>query len=192
MITEIGHFALVLALAVAAYQTIVPQWGRRNDGTLMSSASAAAVLQLLLLSVSFAALTHAYVTSDFSVLNVAENSHSDKPMLYKISGVWGNHEARCCSGFSSSHCCAAVAVFGRNLPETTKARILSVQGSVGLAFLVFVTAVSNPFLCLLPPPWKAMVSIRSCRIPPGLSICPSSTRAMSAFHCLLLCRRCLD
>ncbi len=154
MITEIGHFALVLALAVAAYQTIVPQWGAwRNDGTLMSSASVAAVLQLLLLSVSFAALTHAYVTSDFSVLNVAENSHSDKPMLYKISGVWGNHEGSMLLWvFILALFGAAVAVFGRNLPETTKARILSVQGSVGLAFLVFVTAVSNPFLRLLPPP----------------------------------------
>lgn len=154
MITEIGHFALVLALAVAAYQTLVPQWGAwRNDGPLMASASMAAVLQLLLLAISFAALTHGYLTSDFSVLNVAENSHSDKPLLYKISGVWGNHEGSMLLWvFILALFGAAVAIFGRNLPDTTKAHILSVQGSVGLAFLVFIVVASNPFLRLLPPP----------------------------------------
>ncbi len=154
MITEIGHFAMILALAVAVYQTFVPQWGAlRNDAALMASASVAAVLQLILLAVAFAALTHAYVTSDFSVLNVAENSHGDKPMLYKISGVWGNHEGSMLLWvFILALFGAAVAVFGRNLPQTMKARVLSVQGSVGLAFLIFVAVASNPFLRLLPPP----------------------------------------
>lgn len=154
MISEIGHFTLLLALAVAAYQTIVPQWGAwRNDAVLMASASVAALLQLALLLISFAALTHAYLTSDFSVLNVAENSHSMKPLLYKISGVWGNHEGSMLLWVAILALFgAAVAVFGRNLPDTTKARILSVQGSVGLAFLIFIAAASNPFLRLMPPP----------------------------------------
>ena len=154
MIIEFGHFALILALAVALYQTVVPQWGAwRNDATLMASASVAAVTQLILLAIAFAALTHAYLTSDFSVLNVAENSHSAKPLLYKLSGVWGNHEGSMLLWvFILSLFGAAVAVFGRDLPETTKARILSVQGSVGLAFLIFITVASNPFLRLLPPP----------------------------------------
>jgi len=154
VITELGHFALVLALAVAAYQTIVPQWGAwRRDATMMASASVAALLQVTLLAVAFAALTHAYLISDFSVLNVAENSHSAKPMLYKISGVWGNHEGSMLLWvFILALFGAAVAVFGRNLPDTMKARILSVQGSVGLAFLIFIVVASNPFLRVAQPP----------------------------------------
>ncbi|NMD08631.1 MAG: cytochrome c biogenesis protein CcsA, partial [Phyllobacteriaceae bacterium] len=154
MIIEIGHFALVLALAVAAYQTIVPQWGAwRNDGPLMASGRVAALLQVLLIGISFVALTNAYLTSDFSVMNVAENSHSDKPLIYKISGVWGNHEGSMLLWvFILAIFGAAVAVFGNNLPATLKARILSVQGSIGFAFLVFLVASSNPFLRLAPAP----------------------------------------
>ncbi len=154
MIIEIGHFALVLALAVAVYQTIVPQWGAwRHDGPLMASGSVAALLQLLLIGISFGTLTHAYLTSDFSVLNVAENSHSAKPLIYKISGVWGNHEGSMLLWvFILAVFGAAVAAFGNNLPATLKARILSVQGSIGLAFLIFIVSASNPFVRLSPAP----------------------------------------
>ena len=93
MIVEFGHFALILALLVAAFQTVVPFVGaRRRDARLMNVAEPAAISQFILLAMAFVALMHAYVTSDFSVANVAANSHSTKPMLYKISGVWGNHE----------------------------------------------------------------------------------------------------
>src|SRR5262245_19972457 len=93
MIVEIGHFALLLALAVALVQTAVPAWGAQTrDVRLMQVAEPAAFAQLGLIALAFAGLTYAYVTSDFSVQNVWSNSHSDKPMLYKISGVWGNHE----------------------------------------------------------------------------------------------------
>src|SRR5262245_35764949 len=93
MIIEIGHFAVVLALAVALVQTALPLWGTHTgDARLMQVAEPAALAQLALLAVAFAALTYAYVTSDFSVENVWANSHSLKPLLYKISGVWGNHE----------------------------------------------------------------------------------------------------
>ncbi len=154
MINELGHFALILAFAVAAYQTVAPQYGAwKNDAQLMLSGSLAAILQLTLIALAFLALTHAYLVSDFSVLNVAENSHSAKPTLYKISGVWGNHEGSMLlwvlilAIFGSS-----VALFGGNLPATFKARILSVQGSIGAAFLLFMLASSNPFLRLANPP----------------------------------------
>ncbi|NNE23074.1 MAG: heme lyase CcmF/NrfE family subunit [Rhizobiales bacterium] len=147
MIIETGHFALLLALAVAAYQMVVPLYAAtRGDERLMRVAASSAVMQFLLLCLSFAVLTWAYVTSDFSVLNVWANSHSAKPMIYKISGVWGNHEGSMLlwvlilALFS-----AAVAAFGTNLPPGLKARVLSVQGSISFAFLSFIVLVSNPF-----------------------------------------------
>ena len=100
MIAEIGHFALILALGVAAFQCLVPLIGaERGNRQMIASAVPAALIQLVLIYVAFAALMHAYIISDFSVRNVFENSHSAKPLLYKISGVWGNHEgSMLCSG----------------------------------------------------------------------------------------------
>jgi cytochrome c-type biogenesis protein CcmF len=154
MIAELGHFALMLATGVALFQFLVPLYGaQRGDRILMRSAAPAALLQVFLIGIAFIALTHAYVVSDFSVLNVAENSHSAKPLIYKISGVWGNHEGSMLlwvlilAVFG-----AAVAVFGDNLPLELKSRVLAVQGSVGLAFLLFLVLTSNPFARLDPPP----------------------------------------
>ncbi|MDP6926878.1 MAG: heme lyase NrfEFG subunit NrfE, partial [Rhodospirillales bacterium] len=88
MIVETGHFALILALLVAITQGIVPLIGaHRRDANLMAVAAPAAVVQFLMVALAFGALTYAFVTSDFSVLNVAKNSHTAKPLLYKISGV---------------------------------------------------------------------------------------------------------
>jgi len=154
VIIEIGHFALILALLVAAVQTVVPAWGAaRRDPRLMAFGEAAALGQLALILVSFLALMHAYVTSDFSVMNVASNSHSTKPLIYRISGVWGNHEGSMLlwvlilAVFG-----AAVAVFGENLPATLRANVLSVQSSIALAFLLFILITSNPFERLDPVP----------------------------------------
>jgi cytochrome c-type biogenesis protein CcmF len=154
MIAETGHFALVLALAVAVYQFVVPMLGaaRRNEA-MMASAVPAAFAQFLLIYLAFASLMHAYVTSDFSLLNVYENSHSAKPLLYKISGTWGNHEGSMVLWvFILSLFGAAVALFGGNLPPALKARVLSVQGSIGAAFLIFIVVASNPFARLSPVP----------------------------------------
>ena len=97
MIVEIGQYALVLALALAIVQGLAPLVGAlRHDAPLMAMAQPAAVMQFLLIALSFTALTYAYVTSDFSVVNVFENSHSLKPLLYKFSGVWGNHDFGLC------------------------------------------------------------------------------------------------
>ncbi|MDZ7600791.1 MAG: heme lyase CcmF/NrfE family subunit [Hoeflea sp.] len=154
MITEIGHFALVLALATSIVQSFAPLIGaRRRDAGLMAIGPVAAMASLTLVAIAFAALTYAYVTSDFSVLNVVENSHSLKPMLYKVTGVWGNHEGSMLLWvlilvlFS-----ALVALFGRNLPDTLKANVLSVQAWITVAFLLFVLLTSNPFIRLDPAP----------------------------------------
>jgi cytochrome c-type biogenesis protein CcmF len=154
MIAEIGHFALILALGVAAFQCVVPLVGAHyGNREMIASAVPAALIQLILIYVAFAALMHAYVTSDFSVANVFENSHSAKPMLYKISGVWGNHEGSMVLWvFILATFGAAVALFGDNLPPTLKARVLAVQGSIGTAFLLFIVMTSNPFVRLNPAP----------------------------------------
>ena len=154
MIVEFGHFALILAMAVAAVQTFVPAVGARiRDPRLMAIAGPAAQMQFLLLAIAFLALMHAYVTSDFSVLNVASNSHSTKPLIYKMAGVWGNHEGSMLLWvLILALFGGAIAAFGNNLPASLKATVLSVQGSIGLAFLIFMLATSNPFLRLDPAP----------------------------------------
>ncbi len=154
MIIELGHFALLLALAVAAVQMAVPAWGAHiADDRLMAVARPAAIAQLGLLVVAFAALTHAYVTSDFSVANVWQNSHSTKPMLYKVSGVWGNHEGSMLLWvLMLALFGAAVAIFGTGLPAQLRANVLAVQAAIGLAFLLFIVMTSNPFLRLAQVP----------------------------------------
>ncbi|MEZ5900712.1 MAG: heme lyase CcmF/NrfE family subunit [Hyphomicrobiaceae bacterium] len=154
MIVELGHFALVLALVVAGVQMIVPALGAsRRDQRLMNVAEPAALAQLLLLILAFAALVHAYVVSDFSVQNVAANSHSTKPLIYKISGVWGNHEGSMLLWvLILALFGAAVAAFGNNLPPTLKAHVLAVQASIALAFLLFLVTTSDPFMRVYPPP----------------------------------------
>jgi cytochrome c-type biogenesis protein CcmF len=147
MIVELGHFAVVLALAVALAQMVLPAWGAHSgDVRLMQVAEPAALAQLALLSVAFGALTHAYITSDFSVENVWANSHSAKPLIYKISGVWGNHEGSMLLWvLILALFGAAVALFGRNLPPTLRANALAVQAAIAVAFLVFIVFASNPF-----------------------------------------------
>jgi cytochrome c-type biogenesis protein CcmF len=152
MIIELGHFALILALGVAIAQATLPAWGaRQRDGRLMAVAEPAALAQLALIALAFLALIHAYVTSDFSVETVWANSHSTKPLIYKISGVWGNHEGSMLlwvlilAVFG-----AAVATFGGNLPTTLRANVLSVQAGIAVAFLAFIVLASNPFTRIPP------------------------------------------
>ena len=128
MIVEIGHFALVLALAAALIQAVAPFWGPRvGDAGLMNVGRNAALIQLALVAAAFAALVNAHLTSDFSVLNVAENSHSAVPAIYKISGVWGNHEGSMLLWvLILSIFGALVAAFGRALPNRLRADALAV------------------------------------------------------------------
>jgi cytochrome c-type biogenesis protein CcmF len=154
VIPELGHYALVLALLVAALQSIVPLVGAsRGNATLMEASVPIAQSQFILVATAFGALMYAYVTSDFTVANVAANSHTAKPLLYKISGVWGNHEGSLLLWvLILTLFGAAVATFGRNLPPALRARVLAVQGMIGLGFLLFMLFTSNPFLRLDPAP----------------------------------------
>jgi len=154
MIVELGHFALILAFMVAGLQTVVPMVGAaRRDRVMMALAGPAAVVQFVLIALSFGALTYAYVIDDFSLEVVVGNSHTLKPMLYKVAGVWGNHEGSLLLWvLDLSFFAACVHWFGGNLPQVLKARVLAVQGSIGLAFLAFLLWTSNPFLRLAVPP----------------------------------------
>ncbi|MGP1394117.1 MAG: heme lyase CcmF/NrfE family subunit [Inquilinaceae bacterium] len=154
MIPEIGHFALILALLLAIVQSSLPLIGAaRGHAGLMEVGSTSALGQLAAVLAAFLALTHAYVVSDFTVLNVVQNSHSAKPLLYKISGVWGNHEGSMVLWVLILALFGAmVASFGSNLPATLRARVLAVQGMIGVGFLTFILMTSNPFWRVDPPP----------------------------------------
>ncbi|PZX17747.1 cytochrome c-type biogenesis protein CcmF [Palleronia aestuarii] len=154
MVIEFGHFALILGLILAVVQTVLPLAGAsRGWRGWMAAGEPAATAQFFVLLLSFAALTYGFVTSDFSLRLVTANSHTAKPMLYKISGVWGNHE-----GSMLLWCLilafygALAAWFGGNLSPTLRARVLGVQGAISVAFLAFLIFTSNPFTRIDMPP----------------------------------------
>ncbi|MGB7286194.1 MAG: heme lyase CcmF/NrfE family subunit [Salaquimonas sp.] len=156
MIAETGHYALVLALMLSFIQATFPIYGAKiADNRLMSMGNTTAIGSFGFIAVAFAALTYAYVTSDFSLQNVYENSHSVKPMLFKVTGVWGNHEGSMLlwvlilSFFGS-----LVAWFGKNLPPDLRANVLGVQAWITIAFLLFIVLTSNPFARLVPAPFE--------------------------------------
>jgi cytochrome c-type biogenesis protein CcmF len=154
VIAEAGHYALVLALGLALIQSVVPIVGaRRGDVALMEMARSTALAQLLFVGASFTLLTALHVMSDFSVVNVFENSHSAKPLIYKITGVWGNHEGSMLLWVSILALFGAlVAAFGNNLPTSLRAHVLAVQGWVAGAFYLFILLTSNPFARIAQPP----------------------------------------
>lgn len=156
MIPELGHFSLVLALAIGLIQSVAPMIGAwRNDAALMRLAGSTALMQFLFVAVSFAALTICYVTSDFSVATVYENSHSMMPLVYKFTSVWGNHEGSMLLWvLILSLFGALVAAFGANLPATLKAHVLAVQSWIACAFYLFILLTSNPFLRLVQAPFE--------------------------------------
>src|SRR5262245_38752881 len=173
MIAEFGHYALVLALGLALVQASVPLIGaRENDPVLMAVAGPTAVAQFCFVAIAFGALTVCYLQSDFSVLNVLENSHSAKPLVYKLSGVWGNHEGSMLlwililSVFG-----ALVALFGGNLPARLKATVLAVQSSIAVAFILFILMTSNPFLRIPEAPFEGR-DLNPILQDPGLAIHP--------------------
>ena len=151
---ETGHFALVLAFALALVQSVLPLIGARTGNErMMAVAGPAAITGFALTAVSFLALATAYVQSDFSVLNVWQNSHSLQPLLYRITGTWGNHEGSMLLWVLILTLFGAlVAVFGNNLPASLRANVLAVQGWIGAAFLLFILMTSNPFTRLTPAP----------------------------------------
>ena len=173
MLNEIGHFTLLLAFCVALIQATVPLFGANKGRTdLMVIAESSANLQFALLLASFAALTHAFVTSDFSVKLVVLNSHSLKPMLYKVTGVWGNHEGSMLLWvLILSLFGASASWFGKSLPILLKTRVLSVQGAIGVAFLAFIIFTSNPFERMQIPPFDGQ-DLNPLLQDPGLAFHP--------------------
>ncbi len=154
MIIELGHFALILAFMVAIVQSVLPLLGAYlRDGRMMALAGPSALAQAGLIALAFGALTYGFVFSDFSLKLVVENSHTAKPLLYKVTGVWGNHEGSLLLWtLALALFGAAAAIWGGDLPVTLRARVLAVQGSIGAAFLAFMLLTSNPFLRLQSPP----------------------------------------
>ncbi|MDW4497529.1 heme lyase CcmF/NrfE family subunit [Sulfitobacter sp. D35] len=173
MITELGHFALILAFGVALVQMTVPMIGAslRRPGW-MAVAEPAAIAQFLLTAFSFGALMHAFIVSDFSLRLVVENSHSAKPLIYKISGTWGNHEGSMLLWILILTLFGALAaVFGGALPPTLRARVLGVQSAIAVAFFAFILFTSNPFTRLSVPPFDGQ-DLNPLLQDPGLAFHP--------------------
>jgi cytochrome c-type biogenesis protein CcmF len=173
MIAELGHYALVLALGLALIQSSVPIWGARaGDPALMSVASSTALAQFAFVAASFAALTWCHVASDFSLLTVFENSHSAKPLIYKITGVWGNHEGSMLLWVLILALFGAlVAAFGTTLPASLKATVLAVQAWIAAAFDFFILMTSNPFARIAQAPFEGR-DLNPVLQDPGLAIHP--------------------
>jgi cytochrome c-type biogenesis protein CcmF len=151
---EVGHFALTLALALSLIQSLVPLIGAlRRDDRLMAVAGPVAMTSFLMTGIAFAVLVAAHVSSDFSVANVWENSHSLKPLLFKYSAAWGSHEGSMLLWvLILTFFGALVVAFGSNLPTTLRSLVIAVQGWIGTAFFLFILLTSNPFVRLNPAP----------------------------------------
>jgi cytochrome c-type biogenesis protein CcmF len=154
MIPELGHFALIVALLLAVVQGTLPFVGAQTgNASLMAVARPAALGQLAFIGLAFASLAYSFLTNDFSVKNVASNSFSQLPPVYRLTATWGSHEGSMLlwclmlAGWT-----AALTVLSRPLPAEIRARTLGVLGLVSVGFLAFVVATSNPFERLLPVP----------------------------------------
>ena len=154
MIVEFGHFALCIALIAALVQSVVPLMAAgRGSASGMRVADSAAQVQFLGVAAAFGALTYAFVVSDFSVLAVALNSHSAKPMLYKVTGVWANHEGSMLLWVLMLALFGVlISLFGRVIPVELRARVLAVQAMIGVGFYLFILLTSNPFERIAGPP----------------------------------------
>ena len=154
MIPELGHFALIIAFAISIVQSVVPLIGAaKNNPTLIAMARPAALTQFLFVGLAYAALTHAFIVYDFSVLYVSQHSNLVQPLMYRISGVWGSHEGSLLLwSLILSIWTIAVAVYSRNLPEILMARVLAVMAMISTGFLAFMLFTSNPFERIFPTP----------------------------------------
>ncbi|MDH3414971.1 MAG: heme lyase CcmF/NrfE family subunit [Gammaproteobacteria bacterium] len=154
MIPEIGHFALILALALALVQGTLPFIGaHQNNAALMSVARSSAIGHLLFVTVAYACLTWAFLQNDFSVLYVANHSQLSLPTMYKITAVWGGHEGSVLLWILLlAAWTTAVAFFSRSLPESFVSRVIGVLGLLSIGFILFALLTSNPFDRLIPAP----------------------------------------
>lgn len=176
---EEGHFALALACVIAFMQAIVPLIGIcKNNKTLIKLASPLAFSQLIALLLSFCSLMLAAIRDDFSVRNIAENSSIEKPLLYKITGIWGNHEGSILLWSLILALCGASIAFSSpfktkrpTLPFKLKARVLAVLGAISAGFVLFCLLTSNPFIRLYPMPLNGQ-GMNPLLQDPGLSFHP--------------------
>lgn len=173
MIAQIGYFALLLALLISLMQAVAPFIPlKRKDPAIAVFVDQAALGQLVFVIIAFASLTYAFVTSDFSLSVVAANSHTTKPLLYKISGVWGNHEGSMLLWILILAIFgAAVALFGDNIPDRLRSKTLGVHAMIAVGFLAFIIMTSNPFATLAEPPADGN-GLNPILQDPGLAIHP--------------------
>jgi cytochrome c-type biogenesis protein CcmF len=173
MIPELGHFALALAVALAFAQGVIGIFAPGlRDPRAMRAAPALALSHFLAIGAAFLGLIYAGVVSDFTVENVADFSSSAVPLIYRISGTWGNHDGSMVLWcFILSLCGATVAAFGHNLPASLRARVLGVLGLVSGGFLLFTLSVSDPFVRLWPPPLDG-AGVNPILQDPGLAFHP--------------------
>jgi cytochrome c-type biogenesis protein CcmF len=173
MIPELGQFALVVALICAIVQAGLPIIGNvTRIPNLLAVARPAAHAQFLSLSVAFACLIYAFVSSDFSVAYVAQNSNTALPLLYKVSAVWGAHEGSLLLwALTLGLWTFAVSLFSRQVPNLMLARVLSIMGWISVGFLLFLIITSNPFERLLPAATQGR-DLNPLLQDPGLAIHP--------------------
>ncbi|MDD2705230.1 MAG: heme lyase CcmF/NrfE family subunit [Acidocella sp.] len=173
MIPELGHFALACAVALAIAQGVVGIFGPSlRDARALRAAPALAFSHFLAIGLSFLALVWAGVVSDFTVENIADFSSSAVPLVYRISGIWGNHDGSILLWcLILALCGLAVAVFGGNLPASLRSRVLGVMGLVSGGFLLFTLTVSDPFTRLWPPPLDG-AGVNPILQDPGLAFHP--------------------
>ncbi|MDB6062972.1 MAG: c-type cytochrome biosis protein CcmF [Verrucomicrobiaceae bacterium] len=174
MTPELGHFALILALLLALSQTLLPAVGVfRGSEILMSSARSLAVGLLVMVSIAFAVLAHAFLTNDFSVAIVSSQSNSELPWYYQFAAVWGGHEGSLLLWvWILSVWSVAVAIFSRHLPLDMVARVLTVMGAIAVGFLLFMIMTSNPFARILPNPPLEGSDLNPLLQDPGMVIHP--------------------
>jgi cytochrome c-type biogenesis protein CcmF len=173
VIAELGQYALMLALGLALIQGTMPIVGARsNDVVLMNIATPVALAQFVFVAIAFGALGECYVFSDFSVLNVYENSNSQMPLIYRLTSIWGNHEGSMMLWvLILTFFGALVALFGTNLPLTLKAYALAAQAWIAAAFHLFILITSNPFLRISDAPFEGR-DLNPILQDPGLAFHP--------------------
>jgi cytochrome c-type biogenesis protein CcmF len=173
MIAEIGHFCLIIALFMAVIQGFLPVFGAYRSITgWIAVARPSAYAQLLFMLISYACLTYAFLVHDFSVAYVAQNSNTELPTLYLVSGVWGAHEGSLLLwALTLSIWTGLIAFFSKSIPETTVARVLGVMGLISIGFILFLLLTSNPFDRLFPAPLEGR-DLNPLLQDPGLAIHP--------------------
>lgn len=172
MTGEIGQLALTLAFALSVVMAIAGLTGvRPHAERARAIASSSAIGMFVFVALAFGALTYAFVVSDFSVLDVAQNSHTAKPMIYKITGVWGNHEGSMLLWVFVLAVYSAIMVFAQRGSARLTSAALGVQGLLACAFLLFILFTSNPFLRLDPPPFEG-AGLNPLLQDPGLAMHP--------------------